>query len=131
MDWIPLVAGLAGLAFAIVALARASGAKAAVEDARREAQRRVSAVEEQTNAELETQRKLLAKIAAGVSMTAEMIESGQLWQDVDGPAAKAKRYVEIGLVGIDFSSRISPTLALCASSLAATAKPPRVRSRRQ
>lgn len=88
MDWIPLVAGVAGLFLSLVALGRASGARAAAEDARREAQRRVSALEEQANAELENQRKLLAKIAAGTPMTAEMIESGQLWQDVDGVAAK-------------------------------------------
>jgi rhodanese-related sulfurtransferase len=92
MDWIPLAAALVALALAVRATLRAGAAATAVDDVRREAQRRVATLDEELRAELETQRKLLARAAAGEHLTAEMIEDGVLWRDVDG--AEAKRVVE-------------------------------------
>ncbi|MEM9801639.1 MAG: rhodanese-like domain-containing protein [Planctomycetota bacterium] len=91
MDWIPILASLATLGLAMFAVVRSSGAIAAAEDAKRDAIRRVENQGEEIRAEVETLRRLLVRVVKGEA-TAEMIEEGQLWRDVD--AAVAKRVVE-------------------------------------
>ena len=88
MDWIPLALGGLALALAFVAHQRASGAISAAEDAKREAQRRVSTLGDELRSELHTLRKLMAKVASGETLTAAMIEDGQLWRDIDGDEAR-------------------------------------------
>ncbi|MEL6428429.1 MAG: rhodanese-like domain-containing protein [Planctomycetota bacterium] len=85
-----VLAALAGsYVLALVALLRASAARRAAEDAAREAERRAGAVRLDLEAALDTQSRLLAKLASGEHLTKEMIEDGQLWKDIDENEAKA------------------------------------------
>ncbi|MEM1453443.1 MAG: rhodanese-like domain-containing protein [Planctomycetota bacterium] len=88
MEWLPLVAALVAIALTVRAAARAAALQSELQDVRRDAQRRVATLEEELRREMEVQRELLAKVAAGESLSKEMIEDGQLWRDIDGGTAR-------------------------------------------
>lgn len=79
------------ISIAVVALLsymRSAAAMNAAGDATREAKRQASMVEEGLRAEIDLLRRQVKQLAAGETLTADMIEDGQLWRDVDGAQAK-------------------------------------------
>lgn len=91
---------LAGLAviLALVAMARAGAAQRVAEEAASDARRRAANAEEAARSELGVLRAHVARLAAGESLTPEMIREGLLWRDV-GPA-EARPLVEAASVAI-------------------------------
>lgn len=89
MDWTQIIGSVAVLLVAFVAYIRATSALEAAETAKLEATRRASSVETDLRQEVETLRRLVTKLAAGEPVSAEMIEDGQLFQDIDAAAAEA------------------------------------------
>lgn len=73
--------------FVLAARVRAIHDKA--KDAERAAARRADGVRTDLQQEIDTLRRLLAKVAGGERLTPEMIADGQLWRDVDPDEAKA------------------------------------------
>jgi len=82
-----LTVGLFGVAVILSARVRAATEKA--KDAERTAARRADAARQDLQQEIDTLRRLLAKVAAGEQVTPEMIADGQLWRDVAAPEAEA------------------------------------------
>ncbi len=67
-----------------------------VEDVRQELRRRVENLKGEIGAELATQRRLLAEIAAGEVLSRDQVLEGRLWKDVD--VREALALVESGRV---------------------------------
>lgn len=89
MDWIPhVIAGLA-LVIGLAAYMRAGAAGQEAATARADSQRRAGSVEEELRAEISGLRRMLGMVAAGETLTPEMIEDGQLWRDIDPRDAAA------------------------------------------
>ena len=79
-----------GLVIVAVALsARTRTALEKAKDAERTAARRADAAREDLQREIDTLRRLLARVAAGEPLTPEMIADGQLWRDVPPQEAEA------------------------------------------
>ena len=91
------VAALA-LALALAALARARAARAIAVEAQSDARRRAANAVEALSGQVEVLRSLLARVAAGEPVSAEMVREGMLWRDV-GPD-EARRLVESGEVEV-------------------------------
>ncbi|QDV09361.1 Thiosulfate sulfurtransferase GlpE [Planctomycetes bacterium Poly30] len=75
------------LLVAFVAYMRATAALRAAEDAARDATRSANGVREELEQRIDTLQRLLARLAAGQTLTSEMINDGQLWKDVHGDEA--------------------------------------------
>ena len=69
----------------VVALLRRGASAADLEDAKRDARRRVENLGGELRAELETTRKLLAEVASGAQLDPDQIAEGRLWRDVSPP----------------------------------------------
>lgn len=98
MSLAALLLAAAALLVALLALARASRAKDAAEDAATAARRHSGNVEETLRGEVAVLRGLLKRLVGGDELTTEMVEEGQLWRDVDPPTAR--RMVEAGEVAL-------------------------------
>jgi phage shock protein E len=91
-----LCLGGAGSLAALVALGRASAARAAAADAEREARRRADNAGDEAKREIATLRQLLAVVASGGKLTREQVLEGRLWADVS--PEEGKRLVESSAV---------------------------------
>jgi len=80
---VEIVALLVALVALLVALATARGQRRALEEGVAEARRATRNAAEESRAAGEVQRRLLARIVAGDTLTPEMVLEGQLWRDVD------------------------------------------------
>jgi rhodanese-related sulfurtransferase len=83
MVWILFIAVIA---LAALVVRRGGGAPTdprALDDVRQEARRRVENLADELRAELAVQRRLIAELAAGATLTREQVEEGRLWKDVD------------------------------------------------
>jgi rhodanese-related sulfurtransferase len=91
-----LALALAALALllALVALGRASSFARRIEEAELASKRRGENLAEEFERASTAQRELLARVAAGVPVSREMILEGRLWEDVDG--ARARELVAAG-----------------------------------
>ncbi|MEM7305669.1 MAG: rhodanese-like domain-containing protein [Planctomycetota bacterium] len=94
MALVALVLSALAFVLALSARARAGGFEQRIEDAERDAKRRTENAVEALEREAETNRRLIAELAAGRSLTADMIAEGRLWRDVDG--AEVQRLVDGG-----------------------------------
>lgn len=89
MDLLQIIGGLAVLLVAFIAYIRATAALAAADEAKRLATRPSAGGEhEELAQEVEVLKALLAKVAAGEKVTADMIEEGTLWRDISSAEAK-------------------------------------------
>jgi len=91
-----LALGGAGMLTALVALGRASAARAAAGDAEREARRRAENAGEEAKREVQVLRELLAVVASGGRLTREQVLEGRLWSDVSPD--EGRKLVEAGAV---------------------------------
>ncbi len=94
MELAALIVAAVGLLAALLALGRTSSFSGRIEEAQRDSKRRAENVAEELERALNTQRELLALVAAGAPLTRDMILEGRLWSDVDG--ATAKKLVDDG-----------------------------------
>ena len=86
----PLILALIGVFLvALAALARASSARRAAEDAARDLERSNAALRAELKAGLGIQRRMLAKLVDGEELTKDMVEEGQLWRDIDEREAQS------------------------------------------
>ena len=106
MDWPQIIGSIAVLLVAFIAYVRASAALRTAEAARLDASRRASSVETDLRQEVDTLKRLMAKLSAGEHLTPEMIEDGQLWRDVDGPQAAelVAKHPNLAIVDVRTSS---------------------------
>ncbi|QDU65844.1 rhodanese-like domain-containing protein [Engelhardtia mirabilis] len=81
MDFVTLAIAVVALLVAITALKRVSN-PTVLEDMRAEGRRRVENLRTELRADIETNRRLLAEVAAGGDLDAEQIIEGRLWNDV-------------------------------------------------
>lgn len=102
MDWTQIIGSLAVLLVAFIAYVRASAALRTAETAKLDAHRRASGVEADLRQEVQTLRRLVARLCDGEAVTAAMVEEGQLWRDVEGDeAAKlAAEHPELTIVDV-------------------------------
>ena len=98
MSTLALILAAGALAVALLALAKATGARVLVEDAGGDARRRASNVEEALHGELEVLRAQVARLASGEAVNAEMVREVLLWRDV--PPREAVQLVERGDVWV-------------------------------
>lgn len=94
-----LLMASAALAISLVALCRASGARGGLEAEANDLRRRLANQAEQSQIALDFQRRALARIAAGSTLTAEMILEERLWEDLEGP--DAAKLVAAGALPLD------------------------------
>lgn len=87
--WIQYAGPAAVLFVSVIAYSRATAALRKAEDAERAASRSANGVREDLEQRIETLQRQLAKVASGETITSEMIEDGQMWNDVGGKAAFA------------------------------------------
>jgi rhodanese-related sulfurtransferase len=92
------VLGIAVLALilALVAKSTASKLRQGIEDARADARRRAENSGEETRAELETLRRIVARLAGGEKLAPEMVLEGRLWREAS--AEEGKKMVAEGSV---------------------------------
>lgn len=76
-----LALGGAGSLAALIALGRASAARAAAADAEREAKRRAENAGAESKREIETLRQMLAIVADGGRLTRDQVLEGRLWSE--------------------------------------------------
>lgn len=89
-----LALGLAIVAL-VVALSRSgSGGSSAIQDARNDARRRVENLGTELREEIEKQRELLARVAAGETLDPSQVAEGRLWRDASPD--EGKRLVAAG-----------------------------------
>lgn len=89
MDPLQIIGGLAVLLVAFIAYLRATAALAAADEAKRLGARPSAGIDDgELRQEFEVLKALLAKVAAGEKVTADMIEEGTLWRDITGQEAK-------------------------------------------
>lgn len=101
MTHLPLVLAIVALLLALVALRRTAAFDRKIEDSRSDTRRATRNVAEEIGGALELQRKLLARVAAGESVSDDMILEGRLWRDVDASAAAALVEAHPDLLVID------------------------------
>ena len=82
MEIAALSLALLALVAAILARGKAAGLEAKIEEARSDARRRAENTLEESKAEVETLRRMLARIAAGAKLSPQMIAEGRLWHEV-------------------------------------------------
>ncbi len=93
-----LCLGGAGSLAALIALGRASAARAAAADAEREARRRAENAGAESKREIDTLRQMLAVVASGGKLTREQVLEGRLWNDVS--PEEGRRLVEANAVRV-------------------------------
>jgi len=96
-----LVLAILALLLALLALRRAAALEQKIEDGRSDARRAARNVAEEVDGALDLQRKLLARVAAGEALSADMILEGRLWHDVDAGAAAALLEANEDLMVVD------------------------------
>lgn len=89
MDYAALGIALLALLIALIAKNAASKPSQAVEDAKAEARRRDENLKEELGEEIATLRRTLARVAAGESISAEMVLEGRLWREASTDEGKA------------------------------------------
>ncbi len=82
METLLTIASVAALFIALVAWFRARGQSQRIEDLEAELRRSTRTVSDETEEKLTMMRKLLALVATGRTVTADMIEEGRVWQDM-------------------------------------------------
>ncbi len=101
MEIAALAVAAVALLVAWIALRRASGLSRAIEDAQADARRRAENLMTEVEQRLETDRKLLAEVAAGHKLDREQILEGRLWREIgareaaDLVARKAVRVLDV------------------------------------
>lgn len=82
---------IAVLAFLVALAARSKASKLAqgIEDAKADARRRVENALEETREEVETLRRILARVAGGEKLASEMVLEGRLWREASPDEGKA------------------------------------------
>lgn len=94
--WAALGLGATGSLVALIALGRASAARAAAADAERESKRRAENVGVEAKRELEVLKQMLAVVASGGKLTRDQVLEGRLWSDVS--PEEGRKLVEGGAV---------------------------------
>jgi rhodanese-related sulfurtransferase len=84
MTWLALAVALVALIAALLARAKAGSQAALVEDAARDARRRLEALKEELSARQDNLRQMVAELAAGAELTRQQVLDGMLWSEV-GP----------------------------------------------
>ena len=84
MTWLALAVALVALIAALLARAKAGGQAALVEDAARDARRRLEALKEELTARQDNLRQMVAELAAGTELTRQQVLDGMLWSEI-GP----------------------------------------------
>ena len=84
-----LALAILALLLALVARIRTASHASRLDDLERDLQRQTHNLSAETEQALALQRRMLAKLASGEELDAEMIEEGRLWKDVTGPEALA------------------------------------------
>lgn len=94
MEYAALGLALIAVVLALRASAIASGLKRAIEEAAADSRRRVENVSGEVDEKLTNLRGLMSRMAAGATLTPEMILEGRLWRDVS--AAEGARILQSG-----------------------------------
>jgi len=89
MLYAALAVATAAFLLALVAWSRAASHASRLEDLERDLQRHTQNLSRETEQALALQRRMLAMLAAGEELDADMIEEGRLWKDVNGSQALA------------------------------------------
>lgn len=84
MTWLALGVALVALIVALLARGKAAGPAALVEDAARDARRRLEGLKEELVAREENLRQMVAELAAGTKLTRQQVLDGMLWSEI-GP----------------------------------------------
>jgi rhodanese-related sulfurtransferase len=82
VTWLALAAALLALIVALLARGKANAQTAQVEDAARDARRRVDALKEELAEREEILRRMVAELAAGTRLTKQQVLDGVLWSEV-------------------------------------------------
>ena len=82
-----LIIAILALLIALSARFRAASHASRLDDLERDLERQTRNLSAETEQSLALQRRMLAKLASGEELDAEMIEEGRLWKDVTGPQA--------------------------------------------
>ena len=83
METAALLLAVLALLLALAARAKAAGLAGRIEEASADSCRRAENVQEAVERALETERRLLAQIAAGARLSREQILEGRLWGEVE------------------------------------------------
>jgi rhodanese-related sulfurtransferase len=81
MEYAPIILATVALVLALLARSAASGQTQAIEDARSDARRRIENSNTELLAEIAKQREMIALLAGGAALSAEMVREGRLWRD--------------------------------------------------
>jgi rhodanese-related sulfurtransferase len=84
-----LAIALVALVVALIAKSAASRPPQAVEDAKADARRRDENLKEELGGEIATLRRMLASVAAGEKLSADMVLEGRLWREASTDEGKA------------------------------------------
>lgn len=98
MEYAALGAALVAVILALRASAVASGLKRSIDETQAEARRRAENVASDVDDKLSTMRRLLSQMAAGATLTPDMILEGRLWRDVS--AAEAVKMMQSGALRV-------------------------------
>lgn len=93
METTALILSSLALLLALAAWLRSGGHAKRIEDLEEDIRRRVHTASEETDQKLQTQGKLLVRVANGQTVDAAMIKEGRLWRDIltdEGQAMIAK-----------------------------------------
>ena len=89
MQYVTLALVSSALLIALIAWIRAAAHASRLDELERDLIRQARDLTTETERALKLQRRMLAKLAAGEELDAEMIEEGRLWKDVTGAEALA------------------------------------------
>ncbi|MFN0007295.1 MAG: rhodanese-like domain-containing protein [Planctomycetota bacterium] len=89
MVYAALAIAILALVVALIAKSAASKPSQAVEDAKSEARRRDENLKEELGGEIAALRQMLAKVAAGEAISADMVLEGRLWREASTDEGKA------------------------------------------
>ena len=89
MTYAAIAVAVLALLVALAARSRASRLAQGIEDAKADARRRVENAREETREEVETLRRIVARVAGGEKLAPEMVLEGRLWREASPEEGKA------------------------------------------
>jgi rhodanese-related sulfurtransferase len=89
VTWAAIAVAVLALLVALAARSKASKLATGIEDAKTDARRRVENAREETREEVETLRRILARVAGGEKLAPEMVLEGRLWREASQDEGKA------------------------------------------
>ena len=89
MTYAAIAVAVLALLVALAARSKASKLAQGIEDAKTDARRRVENAREETREEVETLRRIVARVAGGEKLAPEMVLAGRLWREASPDEGQA------------------------------------------